>query len=92
LLAERGKFIGDAQVLGGLYDLGRYPGARPSSHSILGEVFEIPDSLLAALDEYEGPEFERAIVPTSRNIDCWVYWYVGSNSGRPIPSGDWFQR
>jgi gamma-glutamylcyclotransferase (GGCT)/AIG2-like uncharacterized protein YtfP len=92
LLAERGTFIGDAQVQGSLYDLGRYPGAKPSNESIQGEIFEIDDALLAILDEYEGPEFERAIVPTSRNIDCWIYWYVGTNPGRPVASGDWLNR
>lgn len=77
---------------GSLFDLGRYPGARPRNGSIFGEIFEIDDSLLTVLDEYEGPDFERAIVPTSRNIDCWIYWYVGSDPGRLIASGDWQNR
>ena len=92
LLAERGNFIGEARVAGRLYDLGRYPGARPGAESIVGDVFEVPESLLPTLDDYEGPEFERALAPTSLSIDCWIYWYVGKSPGRPIASGDWFNR
>ena len=92
MLAERGKFIGEAQVQGSLYDFGRYPGARPSSQSITGEIFEIDDSLLATFDEYEGPEYERVTVKTSHGGNCWIYWYVGPDSGRRIASGDWFKR
>jgi gamma-glutamylcyclotransferase (GGCT)/AIG2-like uncharacterized protein YtfP len=92
LLAERGQCIGEARVPGRLYDLGSYPGAKPSDQPnewIVGEVFHLdePAAVLGALDEYEGPEFERAILDT-----FWIYWYVGSAPGRLIASGDWFQR
>jgi gamma-glutamylcyclotransferase (GGCT)/AIG2-like uncharacterized protein YtfP len=85
--------MGTARVPGRLYDLGRYPGARPANGSVVGEVFQIDESLLAALDEYEGSEFERAIMSANlddgHTIECWIYWYVGSASGRLIASGDW---
>ena len=61
----------------------------------LGEVFclDEPGTLLAALDEYEGAEFERAMrVARPDALDCWIYWYVGPAAGRPIASGDWFSR
>jgi gamma-glutamylcyclotransferase (GGCT)/AIG2-like uncharacterized protein YtfP len=92
LLAERGHFVGVARVPGRLYDLGRYPGAMPSNQPnewIHGEVFSVDAELLAALDEYEGPEFERAIVPA---IGCWIYWYIGAATGRLIASGDFSER
>ena len=92
LLAERGQFIGTANVSGRLYDFGPYPGARAESGSVAGEIFQIDESLLATLDEYEGPEFERAITRTSRDVDCWIYWYVGPTEGRLIASGDWLKR
>jgi gamma-glutamylcyclotransferase (GGCT)/AIG2-like uncharacterized protein YtfP len=97
MLSERGKFIGEGWVLGRLYDFGSYPGASPAqlpNESILGEIFCLaePGTLLAALDEYEGPEFERAMVSTTDALDCWIYWYVGSDAGCPIASGDWFNR
>jgi gamma-glutamylcyclotransferase (GGCT)/AIG2-like uncharacterized protein YtfP len=92
LLAEQGRFVGVARVPGRLYDLGSYPGAVASDQPdewIHGEVFSLDDALLTALDEYEGAEFERAMVPA---IDCWIYWYVGSDTGRVIASGDWLKR
>jgi gamma-glutamylcyclotransferase (GGCT)/AIG2-like uncharacterized protein YtfP len=96
LLSERGKFIGEGRVSGRLYDLGAYPGARPAEQpdeSIVGEIFQLaePGMVLAALDEYEGPEFERAMV-TAGTLECWIYWYVGPAAGRLIASGDWFER
>jgi gamma-glutamylcyclotransferase (GGCT)/AIG2-like uncharacterized protein YtfP len=97
MLADRARFVGTARVQGQLFDLGQYPGARraeQTSETILGEIFylEDPGAILAALDEYEGAEFERAVVTTEGKVDCWIYWYVGSEPGHPIPSGDWFQR
>jgi gamma-glutamylcyclotransferase (GGCT)/AIG2-like uncharacterized protein YtfP len=101
LLSERARFLGAARVPGRLYDFGRYPGATPSDQAnewVIGEVFcpDEPVALLAALDDYEGLEYERAPVPATlddgRSIDCWIYWYVGDATGRPIPSGDWLQR
>ena len=96
LLSERGKFVAEARVPGRLYDFGPYPGASPAkqpNESILGEIFYLaePGTLLAALDEYEGPEFQRAIV-TAGTLECWIYWYIGPDAGRLIASGDWLQR
>jgi gamma-glutamylcyclotransferase (GGCT)/AIG2-like uncharacterized protein YtfP len=89
LLAERGQCVGVARVPGRLYDLGSYPGAVASDQPdewIHGELFSLDDALLTSLDEYEGAEFERAIVPA---IGCWIYWYIGRATGRLIASGDW---
>ncbi len=90
----------DARVPGRLYDFGAYPGAVPSDHPdhwVRGEIHRLEDpSLLASLDEYEGPEYERATVRATLDdgqvTDCWIYWYVGDSRGRLIESGDWFQR
>ena len=96
LLAEQSDFVGPARVPGRLYDFGRYPGARPSQRTdewIAGEVYHLraPAQLLATLDEYEGLEFERAPVSAGAQ-ECWIYWYVGPDPGRLIPSGDWLRR
>lgn len=96
MLAERGRLIGPGRVPGRLYDFGRYPGARPAIQPeqwIIGEIFHLsePRPILVVLDEYEGPEFERAMI-AANGTDCWIYWYVGPDPGHPIPSGDWFQR
>ena len=101
LLAERGQCIGEARVPGRLYDFGRYPGARRTEQpdeSIRGEIFYLkePGAILVALDDYEGSEYERTTVSATHyqghSIDCWIYWYVGDDTGRLIASGDWFQR
>jgi gamma-glutamylcyclotransferase (GGCT)/AIG2-like uncharacterized protein YtfP len=93
LLAENGHFIGDARVPGRLFDFGRYPGARPTGQPnewIFGEIFQLDETgaVLGALDEYEGPEYERAMVSATHHqghlIDCWIYWYVGDTPGRLI--------
>lgn len=89
MLEESGRFIAAAKVSGRLYDFGLYPGARPANGSVTGEIFLIDESLLGTLDEYEGPEFERAITPTTCGIDCWIYWYAGPAQGRFVESGDW---
>ena len=87
--------MGPDRVPGCLYDFGRYPGAvrrDKADQWIHGEVLPLRRSvqLLALLDEYEGPEFERAIVPVTGIQECWIYWYVGQETGRLIASGDWF--
>jgi gamma-glutamylcyclotransferase (GGCT)/AIG2-like uncharacterized protein YtfP len=98
LLIDQARFVGAARVRGRLYDFGPYPGAKPSDEYLHGEVFRLSQSsnLLAELDDYEGPEFERATLSALLNdggtIDCWIYWYVGPAQGRVIASGDWFQR
>jgi gamma-glutamylcyclotransferase (GGCT)/AIG2-like uncharacterized protein YtfP len=97
LLAEQAHFVGPARVRGRLYDFGRYPGARSEDGSIVGEIFRLdkPDKLLATLDDYEGPEYERSIAPAHTDdgtVDCWIYWYKGSVRGESIASGDWLAR
>jgi len=101
LLTERGQCIGEARVPGRLYDFGQYPGAVASDQpgeSVLGEIFYLknPGAVLAALDEYEGPDFERSPASATHHqghaMNCWIYWYVGSAAGRLIASGDWLTR
>ena len=100
LLAERGDFLYETRVPGRLYDFGRYPGARPADQPaewILGDVFYLdkPGAVLGALDEYEGPEFERTMLNIGghgQRVDSfWIYWYVGPEAGRLIASGDWLK-
>ena len=96
LLADRGQFLGTARTPGLLYDFGHYPGAVKSHQTdcwVQGEVHRLDNpELLTLLDEYEGPEYERAMVSVTGLQACWIYWYVGLETGRLIASGDWFQR
>jgi gamma-glutamylcyclotransferase (GGCT)/AIG2-like uncharacterized protein YtfP len=49
------KFIADATVSGGLYDLGAYPGllSNESKSLVVGEVYEVDDEILNQLDVFE---------------------------------------
>jgi gamma-glutamylcyclotransferase (GGCT)/AIG2-like uncharacterized protein YtfP len=59
LMRLRAKCCGEGEVAGRLFDLGHYPGARPSSRKdewIRGEVYQLrqPPRDLRVLDEIEG--------------------------------------
>ncbi len=100
--------LGQATTAGVLYDLGEYPGAVfCGTAEIVGEVLQLPvgDSMLAALDEYEGfdpnnPEgslYLRVRRPVrlsdGRPLDCWAYAYNREVTGREtIPGGDYLAR
>jgi gamma-glutamylcyclotransferase (GGCT)/AIG2-like uncharacterized protein YtfP len=101
LLAEQARFLGTARTAGRLYNLGRYPGAKPSEGPgewVRGEVFRLdqPAKTLAALDAYEGPRFERTIarvqVVSGVQLDAWAYFYRGKPAGPRIVSGFWPRR
>jgi gamma-glutamylcyclotransferase (GGCT)/AIG2-like uncharacterized protein YtfP len=106
-LVQQMRRIGAAYAHGHLYDLGEYPGAildADCDGRIIGEVLDLPDneSILAALDHYEG--FDRndrdaslfvrtechVILETGEEIECWVYLYNGKiASAKLIESGDY---
>jgi gamma-glutamylcyclotransferase (GGCT)/AIG2-like uncharacterized protein YtfP len=98
-LAEHAKWSGEARVAGRLYDLGRYPGLRRSSHPqdwVTGELYKLPENpaLLPALDKYEGQDFKRVLAIACRegrpSVKTWVYEYRPRVSdARRIISGDW---
>jgi gamma-glutamylcyclotransferase (GGCT)/AIG2-like uncharacterized protein YtfP len=61
LLKENSKPIGKGMLNARLYDLGAYPGAKPSKNKgevTLGEVYEVDQNkwneVIKRLDEYEG--------------------------------------
>ena len=73
---------------GRLYDLGEYPGMRLATADeewVYGELHELRDeTILAELDQHEGPEFPRqkciAITDSGTEVRAWVYAYAGSVS------------
>jgi gamma-glutamylcyclotransferase (GGCT)/AIG2-like uncharacterized protein YtfP len=77
LLRAQSVFAGEATVRGTIRDMGAYPAFRREPDGLVhGELYQLrtPESTLAALDEYEGDEFERVV------IDCggrpaWIYQY-----------------
>lgn len=75
----------DMCVLGTLYDLGPFPGLKLLGDSrIPGQVIEVTDSQLEALDKYEGAPFmyvrKKATAFSTNEIsdyaeEVWVYEY-----------------
>ena len=94
-------FVGVAQIVGTMYDLGAYPGVRLGGcSSVHGEVYEISPALEAVLDDIEAvypqerDEYMKRVIPVSvqgRTLWCIVYEinarYIRENT--EVPGGDW---
>jgi len=93
------RFVAFAKVRGSLYDLGAFPGLllnHPNS-SVSGEVYEVTDETLSALDDFEASSHYRreeveTTIGTQRTI-CWTYvpdpeFYSFASL---ITSGDWVE-
>ncbi len=105
LNAHPHRMLGSASVVGGLVDLGDFPGLVHEKASIVhGEFYFIEDiaKLIGYLDRIEGfygygrerSLFVRSIIEVeiggSRQW-AWTYVYNGER-GKEIPSGDWHER
>lgn len=88
--------------LGGfnMYDYGKFPYVYPSADEddmVYGELIEVTNKELAALDKYEGisrglyTRREVKVMPKDGNMELVSAWvYVGESiHPKPIPSGDW---
>lgn len=96
LLEGRADSVGDGEVAGLLFDLGRYPAAlRDGGGVIRGEVYRLKDpGLWLTLDSAEGSQYHRGEVGVrlagGRQVTAYIYWYVGSlRRALPIPGGDY---
>mgnify|MGYP001575941897 FL=1 len=100
LLGEA-QLIGEATTKGVLYDMEAFPALVREEGVVKGEVWEVPGTLLGALDYYEGaPElyvrhkFPVEVVVGSVVVEmlAWVYVYQLSVEGlKWIESGDWVE-
>jgi gamma-glutamylcyclotransferase (GGCT)/AIG2-like uncharacterized protein YtfP len=104
-LASEADFVGPAQVVGRLFDLGKWPGLVQSddpAEIVHGEVWRLrSESSLAWLDEYEGirpgvdrPEYERmglaVRLADGAPLAAEVYVYRWPVAhAARIPSGRW---
>lgn len=89
---------GDATVEGTLYRVSWYPGlVLEGNGRVHGELFELPaeraQSMIAALDEYEGGGYRRvashAQLSSGASVETFLYVYAGPIEGlEVIPSGD----
>jgi gamma-glutamylcyclotransferase (GGCT)/AIG2-like uncharacterized protein YtfP len=87
LLREQAELLGHTTVPGSIYRVGHFPAWKPEpAGEVHGELYRLrdPDTTLKALDEYEGPDFERVVVRAARPQALSV---VGSgSSGAPARS------
>ncbi len=98
-VSARLRPLGEGRVRGALYDLGTYPGLvlQPGAATwVSGTVLELPDeeTVLQALDQYEGVEFRRTVCDVVREsgerLQCWVYQFRGNLQGaKRVVSGEW---
>lgn len=93
-LLENAKFCGKATIDGRMFRVNTfYPGFIRGSGKVIGDVYLIDESILPALDEFEGDEYNRLKVRTSTDIECWVYEYKHDISNfKEIDGGDWMLR
>ncbi|MHA2939220.1 gamma-glutamylcyclotransferase family protein [Vibrio sp. RC27] len=95
-LLEHSEFLGKVQTqpLFSLYDLGEYPGAIEGDAAIIGEVYQVNETTLEALDRLEEVpiEYRRDTLQTSLG-QAWIYLYQDERQlEQLIPSGDWCTR
>jgi predicted GNAT family N-acyltransferase/gamma-glutamylcyclotransferase (GGCT)/AIG2-like uncharacterized protein YtfP len=98
-LLEEWRFLGTGTFRGRLYNLGRFPGAIPSSEisdRVIGEIYRIEEDrkTFQLLDEYEGSYFRRTrrpvVMDSGERISAWIYLYVGPlHVAKLIRSGDY---
>jgi gamma-glutamylcyclotransferase (GGCT)/AIG2-like uncharacterized protein YtfP len=87
LLRSQAELVGRATVPGSIYRVSHYPAFRPEPiGEVYGELYRLkdPETTLKALDEYEGPEFERVVLN-----GWWIYQFGSEPSENSrIVSGD----
>lgn len=106
-LAEHALYVAVGRIQGRLYNLGRFPGLRPSTDDadwVVGDLYELyNEAIWAELDRYEDAEspqpgcFERGIaeiaLENSKKTDAWVYWFRGEvREDQHIASGDYLKK
>ncbi len=84
----KGEFILDDYAL---YDLGPFPGIKEMPEEcVIGEVYEIPESVIPRMDSYEGEgslyKREAVSVRNDETVldDVYVYVYLGQVSGSVV--------
>lgn len=89
------EFVSRASVAGQLYKVGWYPGlVLGGAGRVMGELFRVSPELLAALDFYEGEEYERILysvmAANSRTMEANVWkWDRPIETLEVIAGGDW---
>lgn len=76
-----------------LVDMGGYPAmVETGTTCVVGEIYEVDDAVLAALDAYEDvPELYQRVARRIDSHEVWVYLLPERHAlGRPrLTGGDW---
>lgn len=99
-LAEGGHYLRDASIAGRLYVAEGWPAAVASAdpaERVQGEAYELadPEKTLAALDAWEGPGYQRRLLPVlfkdqGFEIECWAWLWTGPvDEASRIADGQW---
>lgn len=91
-MLEGATYLGD-YILDGyaMYDLGAFPGIKEAPNGrVYGELYDVPESLIPRMDEYEGEGelYERIVVSVRNQANhyekTFVYVYLGEVSASPV--------
>ena len=92
-LAERALYVGEAKIMGRLYNLGRFPGLTVGEPGdfVYGDLYNLGESAaqtIADLDRYEGDEstpdalfyreLAEVICTDGTAVQAWVWWFRGA--------------
>jgi gamma-glutamylcyclotransferase (GGCT)/AIG2-like uncharacterized protein YtfP len=78
LLRSRAELVGPATVPGSIFRVEHYPAWKSApAGEVRGELYRLtdPETTLKALDEYEGPDFDRELVEACGVRHAWIYRY-----------------
>jgi gamma-glutamylcyclotransferase (GGCT)/AIG2-like uncharacterized protein YtfP len=91
-LRDAARLVGRATVMGSIFQITHYPGYRPDPPGeVHGELYRLtnPNATLRALDDYEGPEYNRVTILTSTAETAWIYQFESQPPlSTRIASGD----
>lgn len=90
------ELLASARVRGRLYRVDWYPALvlDPDAGAVVGEIYQIQNRSLSALDEYEGPQYRRVLSTATdmhgQDHEVWLWeWLDSIETLQPIPNGDW---
>jgi gamma-glutamylcyclotransferase (GGCT)/AIG2-like uncharacterized protein YtfP len=94
-LLQDARFLGEVTTAPGFYLvlLGGYPAlTEGGSDSVRGELFEIASRSIERLDEFEGPEYARRLVPLDSGGTAEAYFVRTPTNGLLRFPGDVWDR
>jgi gamma-glutamylcyclotransferase (GGCT)/AIG2-like uncharacterized protein YtfP len=93
MLQHEATFLGESTFQGDLYSLGSFPAAVEGTGTVVCEVWECSDELVARLDSIEGHPWHyrrsRVWTPNFGEVQAYIYQRKLHSFDRPIASGNW---